>query len=120
MMRYHRWLPHWYPLGEALFLTWCLKDSLPPSRRFPPRSLTSGRAFAAIDRLLEETRSGSRWLACPEIARLVVEGIRNGDVSRGHYRLHAFVVMPNHAHLLVTPLVPVPRPLQSRKGATAR
>jgi len=73
-----------------------------------------------VDRLLEETRSGNRWLARPEIARLMVDAIRNGDASLKHYRLHAFVVMPNHVHLLVTPLVPVPRLLQSLKGATAR
>ena len=36
------------------------------------------------------------------------------------YRLHAFVVMPNHVHLLMTPLVAVSTVMQSLKRFTAR
>ena len=35
-------------------------------------------------------------------------------------RLHAFVVMPNHVHLLLTPQVEVPKLLRSLKGITAK
>ena len=40
--------------------------------------------------------------------------------SLGHYTLHAFVVMPNHVHLLLTPQVDVPKLLRSLKGITAK
>jgi REP element-mobilizing transposase RayT len=103
-----------------MFLTWCLRGSLAQHRRFPSESVTSGEAFAAMDRLLDETPSGARWLVRPEIAGMVVEVIRRGDAVLGLYSLHAFVVMPNHVHLLITPAAPVAKLLQSLKGATSR
>ncbi len=36
------------------------------------------------------------------------------------YRLHAWVVIPNHVHLLVTPQVEVPALLRRLKGTSAR
>jgi REP element-mobilizing transposase RayT len=51
---------------------------------------------------------------------MVVEAIRyNADIL-GHYRLHAFVVMPNHVHMLVNPSVGLPKLTKSLKGITAR
>jgi putative transposase len=38
----------------------------------------------------------------------------------GHYSLHAFVVMPNHVHLLVTAAVPLPQLTKSLKSITAK
>jgi REP element-mobilizing transposase RayT len=38
----------------------------------------------------------------------------------GIYQLHAFVVMPNHVRLLVTPTIALPRIMKSLKGITAR
>ena len=37
-----------------------------------------------------------------------------------HYRLHSWVIMPNHVHLLLTPKVSVSRLLGSLKAATAK
>ena len=34
----------------------------------------------------------------------------------GHYELHAFAVMPNHVHTLVTAAVPLPKLTTSLKG----
>jgi len=49
----------------------------------------------------------------------VVEAIHfNGD-TLGQYILHAFVVMPNHVHLLITPKIPLPKITKSLKGITA-
>ncbi len=51
---------------------------------------------------------------------MVVDAIYyNADVL-GHYFVHAFVVMPNHVHLLATPAVPLPTLTKSLKGITAR
>ncbi len=77
--------------------TRCRHDSLPPNRVFPP-PINSSQAFAAMDRLLDETRTGSFHLRQPPIADMVVEAI--------HY--NAFVVMPNHVHLLATDK-PIPK-----------
>ena len=38
----------------------------------------------------------------------------------GHYDLHAFVIMPNHVHILVTPHVALSRITRTIKGTTAR
>jgi len=51
---------------------------------------------------------------------MVTDAIRYRDRHLRHYQLHAFVVMPNHVHLLMTPLVAVSRVMQSLKRFTAR
>ena len=51
---------------------------------------------------------------------MVVEAIRYNADNLGHYVLHAFVVMPNHVHLLLTPAVPLPQLMKSLKGITAK
>ena len=80
--------------------------------------MTSGKAFVCLDRLLDEYRESPRYLLRPEIAQLVADAIRHGaDTS---YLLHAWVVMPNHIHLLITPQSDVPKLMQSLKGSTAR
>ncbi len=47
---------------------------------------------------------------------MVTSAIRYRD--QRHYRLHSFVVMPNHVHLLITPLVEVSKVTQSLKRFT--
>src|SRR4029077_15478425 len=46
--------------------------------------------------------------------------IRKGDSVLGYFVLHAFVVMPNHVHLLITPKLPLRRIMNGLKGAAAR
>jgi REP element-mobilizing transposase RayT len=59
------------------------------------------------------------YLRHEDVARIVVESIRRG-AELGHYDLHAFVVMPNHVHVLLTPRVLPSRLLKPLKGCTAR
>jgi putative DNA methylase len=73
-----------------------------------------------MDRYLDTKRTGPRYLQNPAIATLVAEAIQRGDTPLGHYKLHAYAVMPNHVHLLVTPKIAPSRLLQSLKGFTAR
>jgi putative transposase len=120
MAFYQRRLPHWQPLGQPLFVTCRLDGSLPSHRVFPAEGLTSGQAFAAMDRLLDQACTGPRYLSQPAIARLVVEALHYGQASLQHYTLHAFVVMANHFHLLITPQVALPKLLRSLKGITAK
>ena len=51
---------------------------------------------------------------------MVVETIYYHAQTLGHYKLHNFVVMANHVHLLITPHVPVSKLMQSLKRFTAR
>ena len=53
------------------------------------------------------------------LADLVVDAIHYNDRILRHYVLHAFVVTPNHVHLLISPRVPVPILTKSLKGITA-
>ncbi|MGH9629139.1 MAG: transposase, partial [Bryobacteraceae bacterium] len=79
----------------------------------------AGKAFVWIDRHLDSARSGPMFLKQEAIARLTVLSLHKGQ-ELGHYILHAYVVMPNHVHVLLTPLVPPSRLLGSLKGFTAR
>jgi putative transposase len=83
-------------------------DSLPPHRVFPKDALNSGQAFAIMDRLLDETRRGSFYLRQPAIAEMIVEALHYNAEILEHYRLHTFVIMPNHVHLLATPAIAFP------------
>ena len=117
---YRRRLPHIFETERPVFITWRLHDSLPCNRAFPKSALTSGQAFAAMDRLLDEARTGVFYLRQPAIADMVVDAIQyNADILR-HYSLHAFVVMPNHVHMLASPAVPLPKLTKSLKGITAK
>jgi hypothetical protein len=117
---YRRRLPHFHHTGHPIFITWSLYGSFPPNRAFPSATVTSGEAFAAADRLLDESRTGPAYLRQAEIASMVVEAIHyNADVL-AHYSLHAYVVMPNYVHILVTPFVPLPKLTKSLKGITAK
>jgi REP element-mobilizing transposase RayT len=115
-----RRLPHLSEIGRPVFITWRLHDSLPANREFPKKALTSGEAFAAMDRLLEETPSGTFYLRQPAIAEMIVEAIQYNASTLKHYDLHAFVVMPNHIHLLITPLIALANLMRSLKGITAK
>jgi len=77
-MRHHqRRLPHWDTVDEPLFVTFRLNGSLPAHRVFPPDA-QSGKAFVAMDRLLDCAHSGPLYLRRPEIAELVVESVKDG------------------------------------------
>lgn len=113
-LEYRRNLPHFQPDGAALFITFRLYGTLPLA------SGRDGRAFAAADRELERTPSGPSWLKQPRVAECVAETVRQGDRIRAVYDLVAFVVMPNHVHLLINPRAPAPKITQFVKGVSAK
>jgi hypothetical protein len=80
--------------------------------------MTSGQAFVALDRLLDQPGCGPAFLQQPEIARLVMQALHDGPFRFHRYQLHAFVVMPNHVHLLVSPGVTSRQWLGPLKGFT--
>ena len=112
-----RRLPHLQAIGRPIFITWRLYGSLPANRTFP-QATRAGRAFLAMDRLLANANVGPTYLRTPEIAAMVVASIRYRHLI--DYDLHHFVVMPNHVHILVTPIEPVPKFMHSLKRFTAR
>jgi hypothetical protein len=72
-MTYHeRRLPHWDVVGQPLFVTFRLHGSLPAGRLFAPDTVTNGKAFVAMDRLLDCAATGPRHLSNPAIAAVVV------------------------------------------------
>jgi putative DNA methylase len=115
---HRRRLPPYHAVGQATFVTWRLYGSLPAHRPFPT-GITPGQAFLALDRLLDHASTGSLFLLRPAIANLVAEAILYREQPLAHYQLHAWVVMPNHVHLLITPRIPVSKLLQSLKRFTA-
>ena len=73
-----------------------------------------------MDRLLDEARDGPFHLRQPAVADMIVEAIHYNSTILKHYLLHAFVVMPNHVHLLATPALALPKLTKSLKGITAK
>ena len=120
MTEYRRRLPHYHPDQTYLFLTWRLWGTLPaktaPSMAHP----TTGHTFLARDRVLDRHCHGPAWLRDPHIADLVARAIVIGELERRFYGLQAWVVLPNHVHLLILPLVPVATLMRWLKGSTAR
>ncbi len=119
MAEYRRRLPHFHPNDAPLFITWRLWGTLPVPAD-PTIYPTRGHAFVAQDRFLDRRASGPRWLGDPRIADVVAHAILIGDCERHFYRLFAWVVMPNHVHLLIRHLVPIPVLMRWLKGSTAR
>ena len=113
-VEYRRNLPHFQPDGAALFITFRLHGTL------PLRSVRDGRAFVEADRELGNATLGPVWLRQPQVAGCVAGTILDGDRVRALYSLIAFVVMPNHVHLLIEPKAPAPKITQYVKGVSAR
>ena len=119
-MFYRRRLPHLYRDDLPVFLTWRLYGSLPPNRCFPAAGVTSGKAFAVLGRLLDRVSYRPVYLRRPAIADMVLEVIQHCADVLGRYTLHAFVVMRNHVHMLVSPHIPLPQLTKTLKSFTAK
>lgn len=100
-----------------MFATFRLAGSL-PRHRLPP-SFGGGARFAWLDRHDDVASAGPRWLAEPAIADCVVNSLRRAERDLGLCRVHAYVVMANHAHLLFSPLADASRVMQLVKGSSA-
>lgn len=88
----------------AQFITFRLKDSLPRSVVERWRIELTREDDAALRRRVEaylDEGYGSSSLKLPEVASVVQDALLYHDGAR--YRLAAWVVMPNHVHLLATP-----------------
>jgi putative transposase len=139
---YQRHLPHWRQDGASYFVTFRLNDSLPQSKLAELESLkaewqrqhvSSGTAReshptpsnAALEELARQIQGRvERWLdqgmgRCvlkqPSLAALVTSSLHHFDDER--YELDCYVVMPNHVHVVVRPLIPEAHPLEVILGS---
>ncbi len=118
---FRRNLPHWQPFGVPFFLTYRLAGTLPRNflnelekkrdwLRTLPRdpkyseqewqTRIEKRLFALWDEQLDKDRK-VQWLADPRIAGLVRENLYHHAGTK--YALWAYVIMPNHVHVLLKP-----------------
>jgi len=73
-----------------------------------------------MDSILDRAESGPLYLRRPEIASMMVGALQHGEQKMSMYRLHAYVVLANHVHVLITPLESLSRITHSLKRFTAR
>ncbi|MDP4198730.1 MAG: transposase [Bacteroidota bacterium] len=111
-------LPHYLPNDRPYFLTFRLAGSEPKDDERLAMLLLK-RQFLEYDRILDTVKSGPHWLREERIAALVKEAIHHRDKSE--YDLHAYAIMSNHVHMVVTLTgdVPLDRVLQQMKSFTA-
>jgi 8-oxo-dGTP diphosphatase len=78
-----------------------------------------GKAFADFDRKLDRSRFGPRWLGDTQVANIFVTALRYGEIQRRSYDLAAWVVMPNHVHMVIQPHESLSESIRWLKIATA-
>lgn len=99
------YLPHFDSLDVVQHVTFHLADSLPEDaverlraeiQQLDPekRDIEKRRRFEAI----VDAGHGACWLRRPDCARIIQEALLHFDGER--YRIIAWVVMPNHVHVL--------------------
>ncbi len=142
---YRRYLPHILPPDERLFITFRLANSLPKDiilklktekdaaveliRKTVTEEATrkvelykiQKRYFAKFDSYLHQCLNGVQYLGIEAIAEVLSEALHYRDTK--YYQLHAFCIMPNHVHVLLTTTIHQEgffRVLQSLKRHTAR
>jgi type I restriction enzyme R subunit len=113
-------LPHWQQGDVWVFVTWRMKDSLPKWkiarwneereiwRRFHPPPWDEKTAIEYSQRFPNRMErwldrgEGECFLGSPKISSIMAETLMCFDGTR--YQLAAFVVMPNHVHVLFRPV----------------
>ena len=117
---YRRRLPHWQPDGAPLFITWRLVGSLPHAPVGASSAAEAGRAFVRLDRQLDAAVTGPLWLKDPRIASLVAGSFSCAERELGLCEFRAWVLMPNHVHVVVYPSAPLWRITKALKGFTGK
>jgi REP element-mobilizing transposase RayT len=118
----HRgYLPHFDSSGVIQHITYRLADALPAEvvRRLAALRTDVRNQWLEMERTLD-LHHGSCVLRQPDCAELVVENWQHFDGQR--YRLHGWVVMPNHVHVVLelAASVDLRTVVQSWKSYTAR
>ena len=115
------YLPHFDAPNVTQFLTFMLEDSFPVWRRREWEPILQEPEESARRRKLEEWLDrghGQCWLRRLPVAALVEKILRRDDGK--DYRLQAWVIMPNHVHLVVDVWqTPLSKLLNRWKGRSA-
>ena len=135
---HQRRLPHWEQDSVAVFVSWRLADALPNellatwrssreawmARHPQPWDDATRLAYReqfgdAIESWLDAGH-GSCVLQHPDTRAAFVRVLENFQLTR--YRLHAWVAMPNHVHVLFSPVPPESpqETIRAWKGVSAR
>ena len=96
-MYWYRRLSHWTPDDAQLFITWRLVGAKDPGN----------------------PGQGPRWLADPRIAQIVSEALFHGEGVRRAYDLLAWVIMPDHVHIIIQPKQKLSEIMRWLKSPTA-
>lgn len=116
------YLPHFDAPGVTQFVTFQLQDSFPITLhaefeailKEPDDSVKRRKLEAWLDR-----GHGACWLRRPDVAELVEKVLLAADGRE--YRMQAWVLMPNHVHLVVAVWdVPLAKLIHDWKGKAAR
>ena len=129
---YRKRLPHWQPPEGTFFITYRLAGSIPMEKirqfkKMPERKifkssklLRNAWYFRCSDRFLDDNPNGPYWLAKKDIAEIVFQSLLYNNGKQ--YDLHAFCIMSNHVHVLLTAKKGAPqlfRIMQTHKSYTA-
>jgi len=116
-----RKLPHLDAESTTQFVTFRLCDSMPQTllEKWRKESDDDARFRKRIESFLDSGH-GVCWLKETAVAEMIAETLKFHEGKK--YRLHAWVIMPNHGHLLLTPLpgVHLPSVMHSIKSYTAQ
>ena len=119
---YTRFLPHYHPVGATFFVTFRLHGSLPQSflvalsawyyaeldliskevpvdRQKKAVHLLQRDYFRKLDHVLDQCLYGPDFLKEPLAALRLTEQLNRFDGT--YYRLLAYTILPNHAHVLM-------------------
>jgi REP element-mobilizing transposase RayT len=129
-------LPHWQQSESMQFVTFRLGDAMPankirqwkeeraiwlthhPEPRSPQDQTEYHRRFTSkLEHLLDEG-SGSCLLKDPKNRRILEATLMHDQASRAIH--HAWVIMPNHVHLIFTAHARLEQLMKSWKGVSAR
>jgi len=129
-------LPHWQQAEVMQFVTIRLGDAMPQGklrqwkedvaiwRRYHPEPWSDDerreyhRRFTKAWEDWLDAGAGDCWFADATARRIFEETLMRDQGTRADH--HAWVIMPNHAHLLFTPHMPLDQLLKSWKGVSAR
>ena len=114
------YLPHWHQQGKTQFVTFRLADSLPQEKlqelddykkdwlKLHPQPWDKQTAYKYEQEVRKKTEKwldagyGSCILGRSDIRKIVSDSLFH--FNNTHYYIHHFVIMPNHVHLLITPI----------------
>jgi len=100
-------------------LWWTAEDAKqlqPLGQAWPPMAIPTRATSHGTFSITTQTHNRRTLFLVTATAELLIETLHHYR-REGHYKLHAFVVMPDHIHLLLTPIdITLERSIQLIKG----